>query len=66
MSWTVACFCGTLYETPPDRCPRCAKSIEPSAREAHDARVELGDSASAASLRLGARGYVRHLPRLEV
>jgi hypothetical protein len=23
MSWTVACFCGTVYEAPPDRCPTC-------------------------------------------
>jgi hypothetical protein len=23
MSWTVACFCGTVFEPPPDRCPNC-------------------------------------------
>jgi hypothetical protein len=23
MSWTVACFCGTVFVTPPDRCPTC-------------------------------------------
>jgi hypothetical protein len=23
MSWTVACFCGTVFEPPPDRCPTC-------------------------------------------
>jgi hypothetical protein len=23
MSSTVACFCGTVFETPPDRCPTC-------------------------------------------
>jgi len=23
MSWTVACFCGTVFEAPPDRCPTC-------------------------------------------
>jgi hypothetical protein len=23
MSWTVACFCGTVFQTPPDRCPTC-------------------------------------------
>jgi hypothetical protein len=66
MSWTVACFCGTLYETPPDRCPTCAKSIGPSGSETHDEWVKLGDVASAASSRLGSRGYVRHIPRLEV
>lgn len=23
MSWTVACFCGTVFESPMDRCPTC-------------------------------------------
>jgi hypothetical protein len=23
MSWTVACFCGTVFHPPPDRCPTC-------------------------------------------
>lgn len=23
MSWTVACFCGTVFTTPPYRCPNC-------------------------------------------
>ena len=23
MSWTVACFCGTVFEGPADRCPTC-------------------------------------------
>lgn len=23
MSWTVACYCGTVYQAPPDRCPSC-------------------------------------------
>ncbi len=23
MSWTVACFCGTVFESPIDRCPTC-------------------------------------------
>jgi hypothetical protein len=23
MSWTVACFCGTVFTTPPDHCPTC-------------------------------------------
>jgi hypothetical protein len=23
MGWTVACFCGTVFEPPPDRCPTC-------------------------------------------
>jgi hypothetical protein len=31
MSWTVACFCGTVFEAPPDRCPTCASHL-PDAR----------------------------------
>jgi hypothetical protein len=27
MSWTVACFCGTVYTTPPNRCDICGRSI---------------------------------------
>jgi hypothetical protein len=27
MSWTVACFCGTVFEAPPDRCPTCASHV---------------------------------------
>jgi hypothetical protein len=27
MSWTVACFCGTVFETPPDRCPSCDSHV---------------------------------------
>jgi hypothetical protein len=23
MTWTVACFCGTVFESPTDRCPTC-------------------------------------------
>jgi hypothetical protein len=27
MSWTVACFCGTVFQTPPDRCPACSTPL---------------------------------------
>jgi hypothetical protein len=27
MSWTVACFCGTVFEAPPDRCPTCDSDV---------------------------------------
>jgi hypothetical protein len=30
MSWTVACFCGNVYTTPPDRCEVCGRSTEPA------------------------------------
>ena len=23
MSWTVACFCGTVFDAPAERCPTC-------------------------------------------
>jgi hypothetical protein len=28
MSWTVACFCGNIYTTPPDCCEVCGRSTE--------------------------------------
>jgi hypothetical protein len=27
MSWTVACFCGTVFEAPLDRCPTCNSPV---------------------------------------
>ena len=27
MSWTVACFCGHLFSTPPHRCPTCGETL---------------------------------------
>jgi|SRR6202789_2880690 uncharacterized OB-fold protein len=30
MSWTVACFCGNIYITPPDCCEVCGRSTEPA------------------------------------
>ena len=55
MSWTVACFCGTVFHPPPDRCPTChtrlpdvsrahpIDALEPSAEVAleHVARLAL-------------------------
>jgi hypothetical protein len=28
MSWTVACFCGNTYRTPPHRCQVCGRSVD--------------------------------------
>ena len=28
MSWTVACFCGNTFTTPPNRCEVCGESVE--------------------------------------
>jgi hypothetical protein len=33
MSWTVACFCGTVFEAPPDRCPSCASPVDSTDQE---------------------------------
>jgi hypothetical protein len=27
MSWTVACFCGTVFESPAARCPTCGTPV---------------------------------------
>jgi len=27
MSWTVACFCGTVFTAPADRCPACHTAL---------------------------------------
>jgi hypothetical protein len=27
MSWTVACFCGTVFAAPADRCPTCHTAV---------------------------------------
>jgi hypothetical protein len=27
MSWTVACFCGTVFTAPADRCPSCQTPV---------------------------------------
>jgi hypothetical protein len=27
MSWTVACFCGTVFHAPLDRCPTCGTPL---------------------------------------
>jgi hypothetical protein len=28
MSWTIACFCGTVYTAPPDRCHACGSTLD--------------------------------------
>ena len=34
MSWTVACFCGTVFESPADRCPTCGTPVPEVTRAA--------------------------------
>ncbi len=52
MSWTIACFCGTLYQTPLERCPTCdrplpdVRSNDPIDTATHDARPMMPHDAS--------------------
>jgi hypothetical protein len=49
MSWTVACFCGSVYTTtPPGRCPVCGAPVDDAVRDAgpharHDVRADMVD-----------------------
>jgi uncharacterized protein with PIN domain len=59
MSWTVACFCGTVFHPPPDRCPTChtplpdVSRIHPIDAVEPSAEVALEHVARTASIRLG-------------
>jgi len=42
MSWTVACFCGTVFTAPADRCPACHSAVPPvviGASVSHNAQL---------------------------
>lgn len=42
MSWTVACFCGTVFTAPADCCPTCHSTIPTvviAARVSHNAQL---------------------------
>lgn len=62
MSWTVACFCGTVFQTPPDRCPTCDTPLPDVSRNhpldaaAPSAEVALEHVARVASIGLGGQG----------
>lgn len=41
MSWTVACFCGSVYAAPPNRCAVCGSSIDDAVSgDARSSRLE--------------------------
>jgi hypothetical protein len=43
MSWTVACFCGYLFHTPPaGRCPLCGTPVPVEIAEPHPDRRRVG------------------------
>ena len=37
MSWTVACFCGTVFTAPAERCPTCNTPVPGVTRTARPA-----------------------------
>ena len=54
MSWTVACFCGNVYSTPPDQCDICGRSVDELPASTIRSRItddlaadELGESGGA-------------------
>lgn len=41
MSWTVACFCGSVYAAPPNRCAVCGSSVDDAvSRDARSSPLE--------------------------
>jgi hypothetical protein len=49
MSWTVACFCGTVFESPATRCPTCHTPV-PAVTTGEDAPEPTTIPASVAEL----------------
>ena len=45
MGWTVACFCGTVFESPATHCPTCHTPV-PNVTTGEDVRepVQISDS----------------------
>ena len=46
MSWTVACFCGTLFKAPAERCPTCGVPVPAMTREPVQEKSSKGSSIS--------------------
>ena len=63
MSWTVACFCGTVFHPPPDRCPTCDTPLPDVSRNhpidagATSAELALEHVARVASIRSAAQAH---------
>jgi hypothetical protein len=49
MSWTVACFCGAVFESPATRCPTCHTPV-PQVTTGEDAHEPVRISDSVAEL----------------
>ena len=46
MSWTVACFCGTVFAAPADHCPTCHTPV-PAVTRGERAPMPLLDAVEA-------------------
>jgi hypothetical protein len=46
MSWTVACFCGTVFDAPADHCPTCQTPV-PAVTRGVSAPMPLPDAVEA-------------------
>ena len=46
MSWTVACFCGTVFDAPADHCPTCHTPV-PAVTRGVSAPMPLPDAVEA-------------------
>ena len=48
MSWTVACFCGTVFESPATHCPTCSAPVpEVTTGEHAPEQTQIPDSGAA-------------------
>ena len=55
MTWTVACFCGATYTTPPLEFPRCAAALPEIAGPSPSRPASAHGLPSIAEARLGMR-----------
>jgi hypothetical protein len=53
MPWTVACFCGDLFDGPATSCPHCAVEVPDEVVRPSPRRVREAQTASAANLEPG-------------
>ena len=63
MSWTVACFCGTVFDAPADHCPTCHTPV-PAVTRGVSAPMPLPDAVEDSCVRRRAR-TARRSPRLQ-
>lgn len=64
MSWTVACFCGNVYTTPPDECNVCHRTVADVTAQAAASLADLSTHAPTSTRR--SHGCARTLIDLAV